>query len=238
MENLIELSGVTLSYPPATRGIRSLFTKQTKKPLALNDISFVLPKGQSLALIGLNGSGKSSLLRVLAQIYHPDKGIVKINGRTAALFNVGIGMRVDMSGRSNVMIMGMVSGFSKKMMLKLMPEIIKFSELADVIDDPVHTYSQGMAMRLSFATATAINPEILLLDEWIGAGDRVFRQKAEERLDGMVKKAKGFVLASHNTAIVKRYCQKAIWLHEGKCKLIGNVDYVIDEFNQFTTSNK
>ena len=238
MENLIELSDVTLTYPPTKSGLRSLFSRQIKNAPALKNISLVLPKGQSLALIGLNGSGKSSLLRVLAQIYHPNQGTVKVNGRTAALFNLGIGMRVDMSGRANVMIMGMASGFTKKMMLDLMPQIIEFSELGDVIDDPVHTYSQGMAMRLSFATATAINPEILLLDEWIGAGDRVFRQKAEERLDGMVKKAKGFVLASHNTAIVKRYCQKAIWLHEGKCKLIGNVDYVIDEFNQFPLSNK
>ena len=238
MENLIELSDVTLTYPPTKSGLRSLFSRQIKNAPALKNISLVLPKGQSLALIGLNGSGKSSLLRVLAQIYHPNQGTVKVNGRTAALFNLGIGMRVDMSGRANVMIMGMASGFTKKMMLDLMPQIIEFSELGDVIDDPVHTYSQGMAMRLSFATATAINPEILLLDEWIGACDRVFRQKAEERLDGMVKKAKGFVLASHNTAIVKRYCQKAIWLHEGKCKLIGNVDYVIDEFNQFPLSNK
>ena len=235
MENLIELSNVTLTYPPATRGIRKLFSKQAKNSHALKDVTFVLPKGQSLALIGLNGSGKSSLLRVLARIYHPDSGVVKVNGRTAALFNLGIGMRMDLTGRSNIMLMGMVSGFSRKMMLELTPGIIEFSELADVIDNPIHTYSQGMAMRLSFATATAINPEILLLDEWIGAGDSIFRQKAEKRLDGMVRKANGFVLASHNTAIVKRYCQKAIWLHEGECKLIGNVDYVIDEFNQFTS---
>ena len=102
MENLIELSDVTLTYPPTKSGLRSLFSRQIKNAPALKNISLVLPKGQSLALIGLNGSGKSSLLRVLAQIYHPNQGTVKVNGRTAALFNLGIGMRVDMSGRARL----------------------------------------------------------------------------------------------------------------------------------------
>lgn len=235
MSNLYEVSDVCLRYPRVSGAIRSLLSgRQAPARKALDDISFTVKKGEGLALIGLNGSGKSTLLRVLAGIYEPETGSVEINGKVAALFNLGIGMRVDMSGRANIMMMGRIAGFTKAEMHALLPSIIEFSELGHVIDDPMITYSQGMAMRLSFATATSLNAEILLLDEWIGAGDRVFRLKAERRLDEMVRKAHGFVLASHNTAIVKRYCKTAIWLHEGRCKQIGEVDEIIAAFDAFT----
>ena len=201
---------------------------------ALTEINLTLNKGDSLALIGLNGSGKSTLLRIMAKIYQPNTGKVEVNGRVAALFNIGIGMRMDMTGRKNILLKGMIAGFSRQEMLELMPKIIEFSELGSVIDDPLITYSQGMAMRLSFATITALAPEILLLDEWIGAGDRVFRKKAETRLNNMVDQASGFVLASHNIKIVSTYCKNAIWLDRGDIKMRGPVDDVLAAFNDFT----
>jgi len=125
-------------------------------------------------------------------------------------------MRMDLTGRKNIILQGMVNGQTRDEIDALLPEIIAFSELEHVIDDPIHTYSQGMAMRLSFSIATAIKPDVLLLDEWIGAGDRVFREKANTRLLEMVQDSGGLVLASHNTTIVRKYCNKAIWLNEGK----------------------
>lgn len=234
-KTLIDVKNLSLTYPRVAGGLRGLFKRHAAPPRkALSDINLKIVEGESLALVGLNGSGKSTLLRILAGIYEPDTGDVEVNGRTAALFNLGIGMRIDMSGRSNILLMGMIAGFTRPQMLEMMPKIIEFSELEAVIDDPMVTYSQGMAMRLSFATITALNPEILLLDEWIGAGDRVFRLKAEQRLKRMVESASGFVLASHNTAIVRRYCKSAVWLNEGVIEMQGPVEDVIDAFEDFT----
>lgn len=232
MNELIRLENVSLSYPAARRGLFG--SVRTKR--ALNQISFSLKAGERLALVGLNGSGKSTLLRLLAGIYPPDEGTVAIKGRTAALFNLGIGMRVDLSGRQNIMLQALVNGFSPSEAQSKVDDIIEFSGLADVIDDPINTYSQGMAVRLSFAVATSSNPDILLLDEWIGAGDRVFRQKAEKRLTNMVAGSRGLVLASHNAHIVRLYCDRALWLHEGEVKLIGSVDEVVDQFEAETST--
>lgn len=230
MQPLVHAKDVCLSYPSPNAGLRGLFSPKRDMPKALNGITFDLNPGERLALIGLNGSGKSTLLRVVAGIYQPDSGVLSVKGDTAALFNLGIGMRMDSSGRNNIILQGMMRGRSREEMLETMPEIIEFSGLKDVIDDPIVTYSQGMAMRLSFSVITSIQPDIMLLDEWIGAGDRVFRDKAHKRLEAMVGDARGMLLASHNSSIVKRYCSKAIWLDKGKPVLFGDVDTVIEAF--------
>jgi len=191
---LLTLNSVSINYPPPQGGLRSLFQKAPTKN-ALNNISLNLQSGDRLALVGLNGSGKSTLLRVMAGIYTPQSGSVSINGSTASLFNLGIGMKMDMSGRRNIILQGMTYGYSEKEMVELTPKIIEFSELADVIDAPISTYSQGMAMRLSFSVATAIQPDILLLDEWVGAGDRVFREKAQQKLLSLVEEARQSYMA-------------------------------------------
>lgn len=203
-------------------------------PKALNTMSFEVRTGDRFALVGLNGSGKSTLLRTIAGIFEPDSGTLEVNGETVALFSLGIGMRMDASGRKNIILQGMVNGHSQAEMEAIMDEIIDFSELADVIDDPVHTYSQGMAMRLSFAVATALKPDILLLDEWIGAGDRIFRDKAQKRLESMVADARGLILASHNVQIVRKYCNKAMWLSEGNVMAQGDVEDVLAQFEAGT----
>jgi len=222
-----------LSYPTT---IASLAKREDK--LALSEINLKLKGGDRLALVGLNGSGKSTLLRTIAGIYKPQQGSVSVNGTVSALFNLGIGMRMDLTGRKNIILQGMVNGQTRDEIDALLPEIIAFSELEHVIDDPIHTYSQGMAMRLSFSIATAIKPDVLLLDEWIGAGDRVFREKANTRLLEMVQDSGGLVLASHNTTIVRKYCNKAIWLNEGKISASGDVENVLAAFIKGTTSPK
>jgi len=228
--NLVEVKDVSLAYPGGGGGLSSLFRRTGPKSYALDNISLTLEPGERLALVGLNGSGKSTLLRLIAGIYPPQTGSVKVNGKVAALFSLGIGMRMDLSGRKNIILQCMANGFKREDVDAILPGIVEFSELAHVINDPIHTYSQGMAMRLSFAIATAIKPELLLLDEWIGAGDRKFRAKAQARLQDMVEDASAFILASHNTNIVKQYCTKAIWLDKGKIAASGAVEPVLEAF--------
>lgn len=234
MTELVTLKDVTLHYPSPKGGLRSLLRRGDPPRKALDGVNVSLHRGDRLALVGLNGSGKSTLLRVMAGIYPPQGGTVSINGSTAALFNLGIGMRMDLSGRRNIALQGLVHGHSMDSIRDLTPGIIEFSELEAVIDDPINTYSQGMAMRLSFAVATALKPDILLLDEWIGAGDRVFREKANARLLSLVEGSSGFVLASHNTVLVRLHCNRAIWLDKGVMRMNGSVDDVIDAFEQET----
>jgi ABC-type polysaccharide/polyol phosphate transport system ATPase subunit len=237
MTDLVSLKNVTLHYPSAKRGLRSLLRRGGPQRKALDAVDLSLKRGDRLALVGLNGSGKSTLLRVMAGIYPPQSGSVSIKGTTAALFNLGIGMRMELSGRRNIALQGLVHGHSMDSIRALTPGIIEFSELEAVIDDPINTYSQGMAMRLSFAVATALKPDILLLDEWIGAGDRVFREKANERLLSLVADSSGFVLASHNTTLVRLHCNRAAWLDNGVMRMNGLVDEVIDAFESETDHN-
>ena len=235
MSYLVKATKVCLSYPLASRSFSEILKKKSPPSKALDEISFVLEQGERLALIGLNGSGKSTLLRTIAGIYSPSSGSLVTQGKIATLFNIGIGMKMDLSGRKNIILQGLANGVDIETIKGLVPEIIQFSELRSVIDMPIYTYSQGMAMRLSFAIATSIDPDILLLDEWIGAGDRVFRAKAQKRLLSMVENARGFILASHNTSIVRKYCTKAIWLDKGKVVTQGDVESVLTAFVDATT---
>lgn len=187
---------------------------------ALQDISFELEAGDRLALIGRNGSGKSTLLRVLAGVYSPSQGEVHHEGRIAPLFSVGLGVKREATGRRNIILRGLMSGLTWKEAAEKIDEIVEFSELGPFIDLPVRTYSAGMAMRLSFATATAFCPEILLLDEWIGAGDEAFQKKAAGRMNELVSNAGITVIASHRRKLIKEVCTKALWLDGGRqCKI-------------------
>ncbi|NNE57204.1 MAG: ABC transporter ATP-binding protein [Hellea sp.] len=236
---LLKAENLSLAYPDTTMGYGMFRQQKMGQKLALKNVSLELREGENVALIGSNGSGKSTLLRVLAGVYPPNKGTVESFGnRVQTLFNIGIGMKPELTGRQNVQIMSMIAGKSPDEVRALIPEIAKFSELASVIDQPVRTYSRGMAMRLSFAVATSLDPEILLIDEWIGAGDEKFRRKAQNRLRNMVTGSKGFILASHNTSIVKQYCTRAIWLSAGEVKMIGPAADVIETYVETSRPNR
>jgi ABC-type polysaccharide/polyol phosphate transport system ATPase subunit len=193
---------------------------------ALREISFTLKSGDRLALVGRNGSGKSTLLRVLAGVYSPSSGRVSVEGRIAPLFSVGLGVRKEATGRRNIILRGLMSGLTWKEAESKIDEIAEFSELGPFIEFPVRTYSAGMAMRLSFAMATAFSPEILLLDEWIGAGDESFQKKAAERMNDLVEDAGITVIASHRRALIKRVCTTALWLDGGRQRALGTVSEV------------
>ena len=157
---------------------RSVGSKQTRSITALGGVSFNLQAGDRLGLVGANGSGKTTLLNVLYGIYEPTDGKVEINGRVDALFNINLGFRREATGRRNIVLRGLINGWNEERIEERMEEIIEFSELGEFIDLPLKAYSQGMATRLAFAIATSLDPEILLMDEWIGAGDSNFQEKA------------------------------------------------------------
>ena len=190
---------------------------------ALSDISFSLKSGERLGLVGSNGAGKTTLLRVLAGIYEPVSGHVRLHGTLNALLDPSLGMNVELTGRENIMLRGLYNGFSRPMLARLEEDVIEFSELSDFIDLPVRIYSAGMVVRLGFALATAIKPQILLMDEWFLAGDAVFLDKARHRLEEMVRGADILVLSTHNNQIVREWCTRVIWLEKGRIRADGPV---------------
>lgn len=195
---------------------------------ALDGISFSLQTGDRLGLVGGNGAGKTTLIKVLFGIYPPTSGRVEVKGRIDALFNINLGFRREATGRRNIVLRGLINGWSRDDIEARMEEIIAFSELGEFIDMPFKTYSQGMAARLAFGMATSFEPEILLMDEWIGAGDASFQDKARERMEQMTSKAGIIVIASHNQGLLKRTCNKILELEKGRLLSFSDADAYFD----------
>ena len=177
---------------------------------ALRDVSFSLKAGDRLALIGANGAGKTTTLRTIAGIFEPIHGKVVARGRIAPMFDINLGIDADLSGFDNIRIRALLLGLSPNAIEQYLPEIAEFTELGDYLDMPVRTYSAGMILRLSFAVATCFKPEILLMDEWILAGDAHFMGKAEARVQGFVERASVMMPASHNLDLCSRWCTTGI----------------------------
>lgn len=190
---------------------------------ALDGVSFELRSGDRLGLIGPNGAGKTTLLKVLYGIYAPSSGGLSITGQVDALFNIGLGFRGEATGRRNIELRGLINGWSPDDVAARMDEIVAFSELGDFIDLPLKTYSQGMAARLAFAVATSFEPQVLLMDEWIGAGDPDFQEKARKRMAALADKAGIIVLASHNHLLLQKTCNKLLRLEAGKVAYFGDL---------------
>ncbi|RWP97591.1 ABC transporter ATP-binding protein, partial [Mesorhizobium sp.] len=191
---------------------------------ALEGVSFSLEAGDRLGLVGANGAGKTTLLKVLYGIYEPTNGTVAIDGRVDALFNIALGFRTEATGRRNIELRGLINGWTPDEIRARMDDIIEFSELGDFIDLPFKSYSQGMAARLAFSIATSFEPEILLMDEWIGAGDPKFQDKARRRMNEMAEKAGIIVLASHNHALLQKTCNKILELEEARVKTFSGAE--------------
>ncbi len=199
-------------------------TGRANQVTALSGVNFDLTSGDRLGLVGSNGAGKTTLLKVLYGIYQPTIGSVDICGKVDALFNINLGFRREATGRRNIELRGLINGWSPSVIESRVEEIIEFSELGDFIELPFKSYSQGMAARLAFSVATCLEPEILLMDEWIGAGDPQFQEKARERMDNLAKKAGIIVLASHNHGLLKKTCNKILELERGQVKGLYKVD--------------
>ncbi len=192
---------------------------------ALNGIDLDLKPGTRLGILGGNGSGKSTLLRVLGGMYKPSSGTLDVEGRVTGLFNLNLGVSKESTGYENIILKGLMLGLSREKIKEHAAEIAEFSELGEYINMPVHTYSSGMVMRLMFSTATSFKPEILLLDEWIGTGDRHFRDKVDQRLNDLLTSALIVIIASHNRNRMAKWANTIIELEGGK-----GVQKPIDEF--------
>ena len=187
---------------------------------ALKNINFTINEGDSIGLVGHNGAGKSTLLRLLGKIMSPTSGSLEIRGKVFNLFQIGIGVQDELTGRENIYRILMLKGFSKDFIDNCINEVIDFSELNDFVDLPMRTYSSGMRVRLSFSCLIISTPEILLIDEVLGAGDGEFRKKATKKLNEIRRKAKIVVLATHNTEFLMKNCTKLFYLKNGTIEKI------------------
>jgi ABC-type polysaccharide/polyol phosphate transport system ATPase subunit len=201
---------------------------------ALRNISMKIKAGDRVALIGSNGAGKTTLLRVMAGIYEPVSGSVTSRGRISPMFDIGLGIDSEISGYENIRLRGLILGLSTAEIEDRMQDIIDFTELGDYLDIPVRTYSSGMMTRLTFAVATCFAPEILLMDEWILAGDAGFMSKAEHRIQRFVEKASIMVLASHSLEICRRFCNRGVWMETGQVRATGPIDEILDQYSAAT----
>jgi len=228
--DVMELSNVSVRYKSRKSFFRhDYFT-------ALDDISFTIRKGETLGVIGPNGCGKSTLLKVLSNIYGVDEGVVKWNCRRVSLLSLALGFDVELTGRENAVISGMLLGGRKRDILRKLPEIIVFSELEEFIDKPTKTYSNGMRSRLGFSVALTMQAELILIDEVLGVGDGRFRQKAEEAMSRKIQSDQTIVLVSHSMGQIRDLCDRVLWLHHGKLKMIDTPDKVLRDYNHFINS--
>jgi ABC-type polysaccharide/polyol phosphate transport system ATPase subunit len=200
--------------------------------VALRDLNLSIKDGDRLALIGQNGAGKSTLLKVLAGIYQPTRGRLHGSGKVTALLTNSVGLNPEATGRENIILRGMYLGIHPREMMANIDEIADFTELGAYLDMPVRTYSSGMMVRLSFAASTAFAPEILLMDEWLSAGDASFLTKAQKRLEHFVGNSSILVLASHSIPLLKEWCNRAILLDHGGLLASGSVSAVADSYKE------
>jgi ABC-2 type transport system ATP-binding protein/lipopolysaccharide transport system ATP-binding protein len=198
---------------------------------ALTDFSIQINHGERIGLIGHNGAGKSTLLRVLNGIYEPQVGRVVVEGRTVPLFDMSLGTDPESTGYENILLRGMYLGFTRAEIRDKVQEIADFAGLGSFLDMPVKTYSTGMAARLTFAISTAIEPDILLIDEGIGAGDAAFLEKAKQRLEDLIERTRILILASHDEQLVRRWCSKAVLFEKGRSVNMGPVDEILAQYH-------
>ncbi|MGZ7445308.1 ABC transporter ATP-binding protein [Paenibacillus sp. TH7-28] len=199
---------------------------------ALTNVSFQVEKGDSFAIIGGNGSGKSTMLKIISGIYKPTSGNVRVSGSIAPLIELGTGFDVELTARENIFLNGAVLGYSKKFMKEKFDEIIDFSELYDFIDVPLKNFSSGMVARLGFSIATLVKPDLLIVDEILSVGDQSFQEKCEKRMSELTSGGTTLLLVSHSIDQVRNVCNNAIWLNKGQVMASGLVEDVCDAYLQ------
>lgn len=210
--------------------LANLKRNKKTKHVVLKDISCDIKKGESVALIGVNGSGKSTLLKLMNKIIYPEKGTIIMNGKVSSMIELGAGFNTDFTGRENIYFNASMYGLGKKDVDPIIDKIIDFSELGDFIDVPVRTYSSGMYMRLAFSIAVNVQAEILLIDEILAVGDAHFQDKCLKKMKELKAQGKTMVFVSHNMTQVKSFCDRSIWLYEGKIRMDDTTEKVAREY--------
>ena len=216
--------------------LRGLFSKLFRNQASYHDFeavknaSFEVPRREMIGIIGRNGSGKSTLLKIIAGVYRPTAGRVRVVGSLAPLIELGAGFHHELTGRENILLNGLLMGYSKRDMLEREQRIIDFTEIGDFIDTPVKQYSSGMYMRLAFSVATEVDPDVLLIDEILAVGDAAFKQKCFERLQNFKRAGKTIVLVSHTMGQVEDYCDRALLIEKGSIVAAGQPSEVIEAY--------
>ncbi len=248
----IILDNVSIEFPIYSMASRSLkksfvhlttggkISAEARGPVvvrALHEVSLRFEHGDRVGIIGHNGAGKSTLLRVVSEIYEPTSGVIQIDGKVSPLLDVMLGMEHESTGYENIIMRGILLGLTEKQIKRKMDDIANFSELGDYLSVPLRTYSTGMKVRLAFGAATSVDPEILVLDEVVGAGDAGFMSKAKKRLNKLVEKSSIVLFAAHSDEIIKRFCNKVLLLDSGTVRFFGDVDEGIEMYKSKREQN-
>lgn len=229
--NIVEVKDVSMIFNMSKEPIFSLkeyFIKSIKRKIvieefrALQNITFNIKKGEVLGIVGLNGSGKSTLLKIIAGIYKPSSGSVTVHGNIAPLIELGAGFDMELTARENILLNGLVLGYTKQYIKEKFDEIVDFSEIGEFIDVPMKNYSTGMVARIAFSIATCTKPDILIADEILAVGDSLFQEKCEKRINDMMVSGTTVIFVSHSLEQVKRICNRCILLEKGEMKAIGD----------------
>ena len=238
-ENMIEVENVTMKFKMSDEPLNSLkeiFTIAVKGKLkfneflALDHVSFSLEKGKTLGLIGKNGAGKSTTLKLISGILKPTKGSVEIHGTIVPMLELGCGFDWELTGRENIYLNGSILGLDKKTIDEKYDEILAFSELGDFINQPIRTYSSGMMMRLGFSIAVIVRPEILIVDEIMAVGDDRFQQKSKNKMRELMSGGATVLMVSHNMNDIESFCSRVIWLDHGQIKMEGDTKTVCEAY--------
>ncbi len=236
-ESIIILDDVTLNFPKI-KGlisvIKDFITKKKTHFTALRSVNLEIKQGEVFGLIGKNGSGKSTILRVISGIYPPDTGSCIVAGKISLLAGIGTGFSAHQTGIENALLYGSILGHNEQEMTEKLPEILEFSELGDFINEPIRTYSAGMKARLGLAVASAIRPDILLIDEVLGVGDPQFREKSKARILDLVAETGTVVIVSHSFGLMKDICDRVGVVHGGELLMIGTPEEAISKYYEVT----
>ena len=229
------LSKIYKIYPSPLHRLKEIVLRKKLHSdfVALNNISLDIRKGETFGIIGENGAGKSTLLKIIATTLHPTRGEIKANGRISALLELGAGFNSELTGEENIFLNAYLMGLSKPEIEAKKEEIIDFSELGEFIKRPVKTYSSGMHVRLAFAIATSVDPDILIIDEALAVGDNHFQKKCVDRMMNFKRDGKTILFCSHSMYLVQELCEKALWLHRGTIEGIGDTGSVISQYQNF-----
>lgn len=237
MDKAIEFKNVTKKYKLYKNDkerFKGIFFKniKAKEKNAIDDISFVVEKGESVALFGRNGAGKSTLLKMITQVVFPTSGEIYVSGRVSALLELTAGFDMEFTGRENIYFRGQLMGIPHDEIKELEPEIVDFAELGDYIDQPVRTYSSGMKARLGFAINANIKPEILIVDEALSVGDKAFRLKCNAKINEIVESGVTFLFVTHSTSVAKDFCKRGIVMRQGKMILDDTCEKAADFYEK------
>jgi len=238
-EYAIEVENLCISY----RKLKSfsiqrdfLLSRRSKVDTfqAVKNVSFRVKKGEILGIVGKNGSGKSTTLRAIAGIFSPNSGTIDLHGNSVSLLAIGVGFRPELTGRDNILLSGMLLGFSENEVKERMDEIIEFSELGEFIDSQVRTYSSGMHSKLAFAITAILETDIILIDEVLSVGDSQFKKKSYEKMKELISdKDRTVIIVSHDLKTVRELCSKVLWIHEGEFVQYGDTQTVMDAYEEF-----